>query len=135
VDTRQLGQSLLTCYTSASSLVELHVHPPRLALIPGERPLATPLARLQATRGNQVTNLRHELVGLGDFERHVLRHLDGTRDRAALADVLTALVREGALTVQEGGQVVEDGQKLTSRLGQALDEQLPKLARNALLQA
>lgn len=46
---------------------------------------ASPLARVQADKGGRVTNLRHELVHLGAFERQLLRLLDRTRTRADLA--------------------------------------------------
>jgi methyltransferase-like protein/SAM-dependent methyltransferase len=132
-DVQQLGKCLLTCYTSAASLVELRVQPLRLALDVSASPLASPLARLQAATGHRVTNLRHELVALGEFERQVLRCLDGTCDRAALLDRLAELVSQGVLRVEEDGQMVEDAEKVRRLLGNALDRQLPKLARDALL--
>jgi methyltransferase-like protein/2-polyprenyl-3-methyl-5-hydroxy-6-metoxy-1,4-benzoquinol methylase len=132
-DMQVLGEGLLRCYTSAASLVELHVHPPRFAAAVSDRPVASPLARYQAAVGNQVTNLRHELVTLGDFERHVLRLLDGSRDRAALVGALATLVAQGELMVQQDGQPVVDAAAIRRHLGQALEEQLPRLARGALL--
>ena len=132
-DAQALGEGLLRCYTSAASLVELHVHPPRFAAAVSARPVASPLARYQAEAGSQVTNLRHELVTLGDFERQVLRHLDGSRDRPALVEVLAAQVAQGELTVRQDGQPVADGAMVRQHLGRALEEQLPALARNALL--
>jgi methyltransferase-like protein len=55
-----------------------------------DRPVASPLARLQATESGDVTNLRHEAVRLGDAERVLLARLDGTRTR----DEVLALVKE-----------------------------------------
>jgi methyltransferase-like protein/SAM-dependent methyltransferase len=133
-DTHALGECLLTCYTSGSSnLVELHVHPPRMVLEVSARPVASPLARLQAVGGNQVTNLRHELVGLEEFNRQVLRHLDGSRDRAALLDALAELVAQGDLVVNQDGKPVRAAEQIRGFLAQALEQQLPKLARDALL--
>jgi len=133
-DGEQLAQALLKCYTSAStSLVELHVRPPRFAHEVREQPVASPLARHQAALGNAVTNLRHELVALTPFARHVVRHLDGRRDRAALVDILTGLVDQSELTVQQDGQPVRDAAKVRAYLGQGLDEELPRLASQSLL--
>ena len=42
-----------TCY---AGMVELYVHPPRLAAVAGERPCASPVARWQARRQTRVTN-------------------------------------------------------------------------------
>jgi methyltransferase-like protein/protein-L-isoaspartate O-methyltransferase len=133
-DTQRLGESLLTLYTSASNrLIELHLHPGHMYAEVSDRPVASPLARLQAEVGNQVTNLRHDLVVLEHFNRQVVRHLDGTRDRAALVDILTELVRQDVLSVRQSGELVQDVPSIRQHLGTALDAQLPRLARLALL--
>lgn len=57
--------------------------------VPGDRPLASPLARLQASRGELVTSLRHTTVRLQDAPaRGLLELMDGTRTRQ---DLLVAL--------------------------------------------
>jgi methyltransferase-like protein/cyclopropane fatty-acyl-phospholipid synthase-like methyltransferase len=133
-DAQQLARCLLTAYTSASTgLLDLHVHPPRLAGDVSECPVASLLARLQAATGNRVTNLCHELVTLDELERHLLPQLDGSRDRAALVETLAGLALRGVLQVHQGGQPVRDGETLRKLLDRALEQQLPKLARNALL--
>jgi hypothetical protein len=63
----------------------LHLHPPRLTEIPGERPLANAVARWQAARGTTVTNLEHEPMQIADAPpRALLALLDGNRDGQAL---------------------------------------------------
>jgi len=75
--------------TALVGAVELHLNAPRFALAPGERPIASAVARLQLESGPVVTNLRHDSVRLDDaVPRQLLPLLDGTRDRAALAAVL-----------------------------------------------
>ena len=86
---RSLGMSLLRLYVS-SRLIELHATPPAFTVVVSERPVASPLARLQARESTDVTNLRHEPVRLGDAERVLLAHLDGTRSR----DEVLALVND-----------------------------------------
>ena len=86
---RSLGVSLLRLYMS-SRLIELHATPPAFTLVVSERPVASPLARLQAVESTDVTNLRHEPVRLGDAERVLLAHMDGTRSR----DEVLALVND-----------------------------------------
>jgi methyltransferase-like protein len=88
---RSLGLSMLRLYVS-SRVVELHTAPPAFVTSVSERPVASPLARLQAIESTDVTNLRHEPVRLGDAERVLLTQLDGTRARE---DVL-AMVTERA---------------------------------------
>ncbi len=73
-----LCHNLLTCYSTSRGL-EFHFQP--AACRPGvpELPSATALARWQAGRGSQVTNLRHQNVLLGPAELSLLRALDGSR--------------------------------------------------------
>jgi methyltransferase-like protein len=65
--------------------VELHSTPSPFAVEAGPRPVASPLARLQAARDVRATNLRHELVALDDSTRALLPLLDGTRTREEIA--------------------------------------------------
>ena len=88
-DERILGESILKAY--AASLVELHVHEPRFASVPGTHPRASALARLQADAGEPVTTLRHTSLRIDDEAgRRLLTLLDGTRDRREL---VTAMAR------------------------------------------
>jgi hypothetical protein len=69
----------------AANLVQLHVWAPAVASTPSDRPVASPLARLQAARGTRVTTLRHATVEVPDeLGRRLIGLLDGSRDRAAL---------------------------------------------------
>jgi SAM-dependent methyltransferase len=90
-----LAAALLRCYRI--SLTGLHVFDPPFVLEIGERPRASALARLQAIRGQSfVSNLWHAFVRVDEGERLLLTHLDGSRDRAALAADMA-----GALTPEE----------------------------------
>jgi hypothetical protein len=60
---------------------------PGLAAPAGEKPVASPLVRYQAARGDAtVFTLRHKALALEDAEgRRLLTLLDGSRDRDTLA--------------------------------------------------
>jgi len=92
---RTNGRSFASMLADAfvSDEILLHLHPPRLTEVAGERPLASPVARWQARRGVTVTNLEHEPMQIADAPpRALLALLDGRRDREALdAAVGTAL--------------------------------------------
>jgi methyltransferase-like protein/2-polyprenyl-3-methyl-5-hydroxy-6-metoxy-1,4-benzoquinol methylase len=133
-DNQCLGESLLKAYTTvADRLVELHVCPARPVPEVSTRPVASPLARLQAAQGQQVTTLRHQPLWLAEFDRQLVRLLDGSRDRAALLDALAELVRQDVLVIHHGGERVTDDANIRRYLSAALEQQLPFLARQALL--
>lgn len=69
----------------AAGLVELAAWRPAFASVPGERPEASALSRLQIGRGSAMTTLMHTVVeAKDDHVRRLVTLLDGTRDRAAL---------------------------------------------------
>ena len=82
--TQKLAEILHSAY--AAGLIELFTRPRHVFDVAGERPLASPLARLEAARGDeQVTTLRHEPMRVGDpVARVFFALLDGTRDRETL---------------------------------------------------
>jgi methyltransferase-like protein/ubiquinone/menaquinone biosynthesis C-methylase UbiE len=74
----------------AAGLVEARLAPPRMELTPGERPVASALARLHASRGTHITTLRHTTIQTsGALEKKLIELLDGTRNRE---DLLTELI-------------------------------------------
>ena len=115
--------------------LELSPAAPRHVAAPGERPETSPLARWQAARGPELTNLRHDPVRLDDpLGRVLVRLCDGTRDRPALVDALVAGVgTELALTID--GVAVTDGEAVRDRLAAGLEHSLDLLARLAMLRA
>jgi len=103
-----------------AGIVELHVQPPSLTVEPLDRPVASPLARLQARSGDRVTTLLHMAVAIGDRNAlQLLPLIDGTRDRAALVSA----VRELGI------------QREPSRAAEFVDFALQKFARLGLLMA
>jgi methyltransferase-like protein len=119
-DARALAEILY--WSAAAGLVELHACPVRCAARAGERPLASPLARLQLQHGEEVTTLRHTTVTVeGALERELILLLDGTRDRAALLQALSAFAETHAPHPDAAISAAE------------LERALDKLARLALL--
>lgn len=86
---------------AAASLVFLRSFELPVAATPGLRPLASPLARLQASAGPRVTTLLHTQVQFDvPSAREFVQLLDGTRKAATLGatdEVMTALYRMGLM--------------------------------------
>jgi hypothetical protein len=125
-DESPLASDLLQCY--GSGLVELHTSPDSFVIRPGERPLASPLARLQASRGSrQVTNLRHEMISIDENLGRFLALLDGRRGRKDLH----AVVMDWAMQSPAGrGRSRKD---LAGPVGERVEQTLAQLAQAAML--
>ena len=133
-DARVLAASLLRAY--AGTAVEFHLWSPRFVSQPSARPIASPLARLQAREGKTVMNLRHEDIAVtGGLERQLLQLLDGSRDRTALLADLSKLVEVGNLTMQEGGEPITDLEIARQTIAAELEEKLGEIGKKALLVA
>jgi SAM-dependent methyltransferase len=109
-----LAAALLRCYHI--NLIRLHVFDPPFVLNISERPRASALARMQAARGQLlISNLCQAFVRLDQRDCVLLTHLDGSRDRVALAAEMAGVVTAAE---REAGW---------------LDERLNWLARHGLL--
>ena len=131
---RFLASEMLTCM--AAGVLEWRLSPVLYTVEPGERPATTVLARLEAEQGYRVTSLRGESVTLDEFHRQVLRLLDGTRTRDALAEALLAMCRRGELILHREGAdkaPVRDEAEMRELLAPALGKALDNLAKKALL--
>ena len=117
----------------AGGWVGLHAHPVDFATEPGDRPVASPLARRQVEAGDRATNLRHQVVDLGRFDRQVLRLLDGTRDREAIVGALITLIAEGALTIRSDDPSEPTPDRARQIVRDSLEQSLQRLAVSALL--
>lgn len=131
-DRSSLAGAMLQCF--ASNLVELHVHAPRIMSGVSERPVGSPLARLQcANDARRIANLWHRVVDLNVLDRVVLCHLDGQRDHAALLRMLEELAQKNLLVIQHEGQPLTDPEGVRRKLGESLEPSLRRLAGLALL--
>jgi methyltransferase-like protein len=98
-----------------------------------ERPVVSPVARMMAQQGAQVTNMRHQPVTIGDFDRQVLPALDGSQTRTTLRSRLLEAFRSGQINLAKSGQPVREEHQARAILTATIDEQLQKYAGNALL--
>ena len=121
----------------AANVVEWRLTPVPFTTVIGAKPATSPLARLQASQGYKVTNLRGERVTLDEIHRQALKQLDGTRDMAGLMDgLMDSLLRKELVLRRDGDNSVVSGEaEMRELLGSALQKVLENLARKALLLA
>lgn len=130
-DPALLREALLRGFMT--NLVDLHIHPPQFAMEVSERPLASALARLQAEDSGRVTNLRRRTVELEEFDRLVLRTLDGSKDGPAILGSLMNLAEADEFTIYEGDQPIRDLARIEAMMAAELENALRRLAGFALL--
>lgn len=134
-DAAALSQALLRAFELGLLLLQLD--PPRFAATPGERPLASPLARLQVEIGEEtIANLRPSMVSLDSRPAiELLRLLDGTRDRDAILRDLAARMAEFPRESgpDDGKGESRDAGWWARQLAPTLEDALQLSARMALL--
>ncbi len=130
--TQGLAEALLRCYQS--HLVDFRLRPPSDVQQISERPVASPLARLQAANGiTRVTNLRNQVVPLKGFDCVLLPMLTGEYEQPQLVEKLLVLAQQGIFDVQYEGKVLRDEATLRLVLQQWLREGLIRLVASSLL--
>jgi methyltransferase-like protein/SAM-dependent methyltransferase len=135
-DQLNLGKAILSAYATAfTAVVDLHVWSPSFAMTLSEKPTASRLVRHLATVGNRVTNAFHQSVTLSDFDRQLIQFLNGENDQKQLVDEMTELVGRGILNMQIDNKPVTDKMMIRKAMTPTIEQQLPKLARAALLTA
>jgi methyltransferase-like protein len=72
-------------------------------------------------------------VSLNEFDRQLLPYLDGTRNRQALLEALMDRFRQGALRLSQDETPITDAARAQDIMVEILDQQLPRLAKAALL--
>jgi methyltransferase-like protein len=131
-DAQILGANLLKAYGYSDNLVELHIYAPHFVVEVSERPVASPVARLNAATRGPVTNARHERVRLNEISLHLLPYLDGSRDRAALLEIVEGLVAQGLIAAEHDGGSAEAAEHEDTP-AEMLDSVLQQLANAALM--
>ena len=132
-DRKELAARLLNCYQR--DVTELHVYSPPVAKTISERPLASPLARLQAASGSGITNRRHRVLALDPQDVIILKHLDGTRDRIGLHAALVEAVESGSLKIKDKEGNSPSPEVIGPLLDQALDHAFYHLLQASVLVA
>jgi methyltransferase-like protein/2-polyprenyl-3-methyl-5-hydroxy-6-metoxy-1,4-benzoquinol methylase len=119
----------------AAGVIEWRLTPVPFTTVVSGSPAATAYARLQASQGYKVTNLRAESVTLDEIHRQTLKQLDGSRSATQIADALLGAVKQGALVLQRESDKspVTDETEMRQLLGPALEKVLVNLAKKALL--
>jgi SAM-dependent methyltransferase len=99
-----LAEILLAAYFA--ELVELHLFQPAWAAQPGQRPVLSPLARSQLTRGREfVAGLSHAATRPDlPIVREMLLLLDGSRDAQEVAADLGRRLNAGELSLPAGAR-------------------------------
>ncbi|MGD8834730.1 MAG: class I SAM-dependent methyltransferase [Desulfobacteraceae bacterium] len=129
-----LAANLLQAYCYSLQLVELRVDKNLFQRRVSHRPLTSPFTIYQAKRGTRVVNRSHESITLNSHIRHLVRYLDGTRDRKDLLDQLMKLACNGKVQICDNdGNTITDPEALGPHLEDELDANLNWLARSALL--
>ncbi len=138
-DESTLAEIILRCYSIG--LMELNFAQQNFVVNLSDKPTASPLARLEAKTGKELTNLRCELLNVeNSLGLRILPYLDGTRDQAALVDLMVEWIEKGELQVNfephENAPQTDftlTNEQLRQILSQILVDSLQGIAKAAVL--
>jgi len=132
---RDRAMLLDALYNMLSSYLIVLTSEPAVMVTAGDRPKASPIARVDAANGAQATtNLRHELVPLDPVMCALLPAMDGTRDHAALIDVLEREALAGRLSFTRDDQPVTDPGGIREVAAEQLPGVLAAMARLSIIE-
>lgn len=88
----------------AGNILEIYANPPRCVAAIADRPVASRLARHQASHRTLITNGWHRGVRLNDLGCFILQRLDGQHDRAGLETDLREALQRGLIVAEQKGK-------------------------------
>lgn len=114
-----------------SDLVAFYLHEPTFAAQQSERPMVSPIARLQAQNNDLVSTLRHSAIGIqDDVIRNLLILLDGTRTRASVTREIKIRIENGKIKYKFDLQ--SEKREFLKNLPAIVEENLQAMAKLAL---
>jgi SAM-dependent methyltransferase/methyltransferase-like protein len=133
--TQSMAKSLAADLLQASALSNQHAewlaYDPALSAFPSERPLASPVVRLQAQQSALVCNLRHEQMVLSGLGRALVPFLDGVHTRGDMLGELLSMLDEGRMSAPKRQTVRSD--QIEQQLSGDIERTLLWLGRAAIL--
>jgi methyltransferase-like protein/SAM-dependent methyltransferase len=124
-DYANLAAQLLQAYSRSLDMINLHTYRPQFVSSISERPVMSPVARVQSQHGSVVTNMHHENAELDNTSQFLAAHLDGSSDRALLLEML-----KSAVVLPAGEQLTPETE---AGIAKELDGTLEWMAKSALL--
>ncbi len=132
-EVQRLKDNLVQCIVG--QIVHASSGPDAFVARVSERPMASPVARLQAAQSDIVASRRHHPVRFDALDRVVLTLLDGSRDSVALVEELIAANQRGQLVVTGPNQAPATPEEVRKAFTDALPISLQRLMKHALLVA
>ena len=111
----------------SADVIDFYLDPPQPPAPVSVRPVAAPLARLQAEQDGRVAGPRHRVLRFGALGRFVVCRLDGRHDRDDLVRQLQTEIDRGVMRLKDGR--CRDREELA----RMVDETLAEVANAGLL--
>ncbi len=130
----QIGSALLLFYTGLPmGSIELSLRALGATREFLEKPKVPAHIRRQAAIDGVLTNLRHQTIKVGDFEKFLIPMLDGTKNKKDILAGLYDLVQKQQLQIRENNMLVVDPDKVKSILEKQLDQAVLILGLNSII--
>jgi methyltransferase-like protein len=115
--------------------LHLHSYVPHCVSAVSEKPVAFPIARLQAAQPGtrMVTTMMGGMINTDEASNTVLQSLDGSKTHGQLVEIVIDNIKNGRLNAMRDGQPVADLATIRSDVARMVDSVLQKLAQQCLL--
>lgn len=130
----KVSKLLFNLYTLSSSMVDFCTWLPNCVYQVSDRPKASTAARLQASIGRTVTNLRHVSLDMDEWNRYLLWCLDGKRSVNDVKDMVIAALKAGKLPAFQK-RSPQDFEAYRQAVENELDERITGMSKVELLVA
>jgi len=130
-----LGETLITAYTALPvGSIELTTRPISQASVISSKPKAFKMAQIQAGMMGIVTNSRHQIIRLGNFEKFLFPMLDGQTGVTEIVTKFKDLINTNKISVKEKG-IQADSSKVDKIIHLQVNNALKVIAKNGMLVA
>jgi len=114
--------------------LELTTRPINRSCLVSSKPRAFKLAQIQAVTMGMITNARHQMIKLGDFEKVLLPMLDGKTDVSEIISTFKDMVNTNKIMVKDGGTQA-DATRVGEIIQMQVENALKTLTKSGMLVA
>lgn len=115
-------------------IIALSASPALYTIVCSDTPKVTNLVKEQAKNKQVVTNQRHEVIRINDFERVLIQSLDGHTTKAGIVEDLVHKMEQGEFIITDDAQnTITEPTEVRAKIKEFCEQAYQRFANSALL--